>query len=372
MVEGQQKKLRRRMFAIGAILGTIVSILLAFSNNFNLVGKCTFVSGIAWFILAFFFQFSSIQLRKLETAAFTLLCSQYILADLLYIVFSPFTGQALYAEASSDMWVVTIIILLSFLFFKPKQALMLSGGLIILSTLAVGFRATQLVDGDVASILKLIKQAIYFLICVYLIHALSLFRNIAKSAQSEAKEYEILAYFDQLTGIANRRKLMEVLNKEIAYAKRYTTPLSIIIFDIDHFKKVNDKYGHNVGDLVLKEVANSVANTVRSSDSFGRWGGEEFLCILPNTKADFSFELAERLRIGIADSLIDDGPDITASFGIAQLNHLDTIDNFIARADQALYSAKEQGRNRCKPNPLRETSEIFSTSSSEYTQALIN
>lgn len=370
MIEGQQKKLRRRMFAIGAILGTIASIILAFSNGFNLVGKCTFVCGIAWLILAFFFQFSSIQLRKLETVAFALLCSQYILADLLYIVLSPFTGQALFTEFSGDLWVVTIIILLSFLFFKPKQALILSSGLIALSTLAVVFRGNNLVDGDTSSVLKLIKQTIYFLICLYLIHTLSLFRNIAKSAKTEAKEYEKLAYFDALTGVANRRKLTDVLAKEVAYAKRYQSPLSIIIFDIDHFKKVNDTYGHNFGDLVLKEVTNSVANTVRSSDSFGRWGGEEFLCILPNTAADFTFELAERLRLGIADSLIDDGPEITASFGIAQLNKLDNINSFISRADQALYSAKEQGRNRCKPNPLRETSEVYITS--EYDHPLVN
>ena len=370
MTSSKQEKLRRNMFAIGALLGMFVSIALAFSNNFDLVGKCTFVSGMAWLTLAIFFKFSNFQLRKLETAAFIILCSQYILADLLKILLTPFTGQGLFIESSGDLWVLTIIILLSFLCFKPKQALRLSIGLILLTVAVIGYRASHLIDGDVASALRLIKATVYFLICLYLIHTLSLFRTIAKSAKSEAKEFEKLAYFDDLTGVANRRKLAGVLAQEVERAQRYQTPLSIIMFDIDHFKKINDQYGHNFGDLALKEVTNSVANTVRSSDSFGRWGGEEFLCILPNTKADVAFELAERLRNGLADSLIDNGPQITASFGIAQLLKLDNVDSFVNRADQSLYSAKEQGRNRCKPNPLRDTSEVLITS--DYRQTQVN
>lgn len=362
MTDSRHKKLRRQMFAIGACLGFVTSVILAFSNNFNMIGKFTFTCGIAWLILAGYFQFSTIKLRKLESAAIYILCAQYIFADLLNVLLNPFTGQELFIEFSGDLWVLTIIILLSFLFYRPKQALLLSSSLIALSVATVIFRSTMLVDGDTASVIKLVKQGIYFSICLYLIHTLSLFRTVAKSAKSKANEFEKLAYFDELTGIANRRKLAEVLTKEVDSARRYNTPLSIIIFDVDHFKKVNDEYGHNFGDLVLKEVSYSVANTVRSSDSLGRWGGEEFLCILPNTNATVAFDMAERLRIGIADSLIDNGPQITASFGIAQLLNLDNIDSFLNRADQALYSAKEQGRNRSKPNPLRDTSEVFITS----------
>lgn len=371
MNNSKQQKLRRQKFAVGAILGTIASIALAFANDFSLIGKFTFCCGIAWLILAFLFQFSTIKLRKLESVAITVLCAQYILADLCNILINSFTGQDLFVEFSGDLWVLTIIIILSFLFYRPKQARLLSSGLFLLSAATVIFRSSNLMDGDVASALKLIKPVIYFSICLYLIHTLSLFRNVAKSAKSKANEFEKLAYFDELTGIANRRKLTEVLMKEIESARRYNTPLSIIIFDIDHFKQVNDHYGHNYGDLVLKEVSYSVANTVRSSDSLGRWGGEEFLCILPNTNSHVAFELAERLRLGIADSLLDDGPQITASFGIAQLMNLDNIDSFINRADQALYSAKEQGRNRSKPNPLRDTAGVFTTSS-DYGPTLIN
>ncbi len=369
VAEGQQQ-LRRRLLAIGAVLGSIVSIFLALSNSFSFVGISTLICSIGWLILASLFQFSRIPLRALEVTAFVLLCSQHIIADLLYIVLTPFTGVGLFSEFSGDLWVTTIIILLSFLCFTRKQALILTLGLISLSISVVIFRATNLVDGDISSVLKLIKHTAYFLVCLYLIHTLSLFRNVAHNAQTEAKEFEKLAFFDELTGIANRRNLTEVLAKEVANAKRYQSSLSIVMFDIDHFKRVNDTYGHNIGDLVLKEVSNSVANTIRSGDSFGRWGGEEFLCILPNTDANFTFQLAERLRLGIADSLIDDGPAITASFGIAQLNNLDTLESFINRADQALYSAKEQGRNRCKPNPLKETSEVYITS--KQTNHLVN
>lgn len=370
MLDSKQKKLRRRMFAIGALFGTIVSVALAFSNDFNFVGIFTFICGIAWLSLAALFQFSTFKLRALETIAFAVLCTQYMCADLLYVLLSPFTGQELFAEFSGDLWVLTIIIILGFLFFKPRRALVISICLIIVSGLVVTFRGSLVTDRDFASVIELVKAGLYFLVCLYLIHTLAMFRTAAKSAKTEAKQLEKLAFFDELTGIANRRKIAEVLAKEVASAQRYQTPLSIIMFDIDYFKKINDQYGHNFGDITLKEVSSSVANTVRSSDSFGRWGGEEFLCILPNTKADVAFELAERLRLGISDSLIDNGPQITASFGIAQLLNLDNVDSFINRADQALYSAKEQGRNRCKPNLLRETSEINKTG--EYNPSHFN
>ncbi len=160
------------------------------------------------------------------------------------------------------------------------------------------------------------------------------------------KRAEELAITDRLTGLYNRLKLDEVLNYEIAQTSRYDTPLSIIIIDIDHFKNVNDTYGHQTGDIVLKEVAQILRSCSRTSDTSGRWGGEEFLIILPNTNLTGALEAAEKIRTSIENYPFSVVGKKTASFGVAEFLVEENEDSFIERADQALYRAKSGGRNQ--------------------------
>ncbi len=159
------------------------------------------------------------------------------------------------------------------------------------------------------------------------------------------QELILLAYHDQLTSIYNRRKTKDFLEEYIKYSKRYNTPLSLIYFDIDFFKKINDTYGHDKGDFVLKELSRIVKLNLRDSDIFGRWGGEEFLIILPNTDINGAKKVAEKIRTAVKNSDFD-GINVTISLGITQLNMNDDVDSFINRADRALYKAKRNGRNR--------------------------
>ena len=135
------------------------------------------------------------------------------------------------------------------------------------------------------------------------------------------------------------------LNEEILKAKRYNTPLSIIYFDIDHFKQINDTYGHKKGDFILKEVSKIILQNIRKTDIFGRWGGEEFIIILPFTDLENALILAEKLRKKIEEHDFD-GINITISFGVTELKIDDNADTLINRADEALYKAKNKGRNR--------------------------
>jgi diguanylate cyclase (GGDEF)-like protein len=153
-----------------------------------------------------------------------------------------------------------------------------------------------------------------------------------------------LALTDQLTGVSNRRKLYMDLHHEIESARRYDHPLSVILFDLDHFKKINDSHGHDRGDEVLREVVKEISPLLRKIDHFGRWGGEEFILIAPETTLDRASNLAERLRHAIAN--ISPENEITASFGTAEHTPDDTPESFIKRADEALYTAKAAGRNR--------------------------
>ena len=120
----------------------------------------------------------------------------------------------------------------------------------------------------------------------------------------------------------------------------------MIIFDIDNFKQINDDYGHDVGDEVLKGISKALGSLMRKSDALGRWGGEEFLVIAPEVELDNAMELAERLRQVMADIEFDKAGVVTASFGVAELDQADTRSDLVRRADKALYRAKNEGRNR--------------------------
>ena len=169
-----------------------------------------------------------------------------------------------------------------------------------------------------------------------------------KQAEQRAQE---LARRDVLTNTWNRRHAEETAQREVTRARRGGQPLSLILLDIDHFKSINDCYGHLVGDEALKAVAAECQQTVRAEDVVARWGGEEFLILLPDTGLQGASELAERLRHALSLLIIDVAdqqppPRITASLGVVCLSPDESFEELVARADKALYLAKDAGRNR--------------------------
>lgn len=159
-------------------------------------------------------------------------------------------------------------------------------------------------------------------------------------------QVEYLSLTDHLTGISNRRKTEEILSNEIERSSRTGSQLSVIMIDIDNFKTVNDTHGHKAGDFLLKEFASTITRSIRSIDSAGRIGGEEFLIICPETGIHGAVMLAEKLRAAVESIKIESIPPITASFGCARYNAGDSMDKLISRSDTAMYRAKELGRNR--------------------------
>lgn len=163
-----------------------------------------------------------------------------------------------------------------------------------------------------------------------------------------ASEYQ--ASHDALTGLLNRKAILELLKKEILRADRQTAPLGVIIADLDHFKRINDSYGHLAGDVVLKEVAAIMLRSVRPYDSVGRYGGEEFLIVCPSCDAECAHGIAERLRCLLSETplVTTEGVfNMTMSFGVASVKCEGAdADSIVRMADHALYEAKESGRNR--------------------------
>jgi diguanylate cyclase (GGDEF)-like protein len=156
------------------------------------------------------------------------------------------------------------------------------------------------------------------------------------------------ALADGLTGLANRRAAADALHAEAARAQRLETPLSVVLADLDGFKEVNDVHGHAVGDEVLRVFADVLRETLRESDVAVRWGGEEFLLLLPGADEEGAAQLADRVRIALAEREIEGAPDlrVTASFGVAEYEGQSNTEQLVDAADAALYRAKRAGKNR--------------------------
>lgn len=171
------------------------------------------------------------------------------------------------------------------------------------------------------------------------------------------KTLEIQSRTDPLTGVLNRRAILTQIENELSRAKRNNAHISISLLDLDHFKKINDNFGHLAGDAVLRECMHRVGETIRAYDAIGRFGGEEFIIVLPGSKQTDAFTIAERIRLKINEKNVNvDGTSIpfTVSQGLATCNGKSTVDELIAMADQALYRAKEKGRDRVEHASLQE------------------
>ena len=158
--------------------------------------------------------------------------------------------------------------------------------------------------------------------------------------------YERMALTDRLTGIANRRGIEREISQELLRLRRFQTPVSFVLLDIDHFKVINDSHGHSTGDEVLRLVAKAIASSVRDTDLVARWGGEEFLVVLPETSYTGALVCAEKIREKVATVSQRVGFDVTISGGVYQPGPGESISDLLTRADARLYEAKNKGRNR--------------------------
>jgi diguanylate cyclase (GGDEF)-like protein len=174
-------------------------------------------------------------------------------------------------------------------------------------------------------------------------------RRVNEELQRSCHQLELLASMDALSGLLNRRTLFQRLDVEIERSVRLGLPLTGIMIDIDHFKRVNDNHGHQCGDIIIREIGAKLTRTLRKYDYAGRYGGEEFFVIFSNTNAETARTIAERFRKDMEDTRFswnEESVQVTVSVGIAQYSPGENPDRWISRADAAMYRAKEMGRNR--------------------------
>jgi len=180
---------------------------------------------------------------------------------------------------------------------------------------------------------------------------ISIYANFVATALTNAsliRELELKSETDALTGLYSKEAISRVLDKEIERARRTDTPLSVIMMDLDNFKNYNDNFGHLAGDVVLKKTGEAIRSCIRKTDFAGRFGGDEFIVVLPATEGEKAMQVAERIRKSLA-SLSFPQRRVSSSFGVVSLKNADTAQALLARADEALYAAKKRGRGLISP-----------------------
>ncbi|MFZ5815194.1 MAG: diguanylate cyclase [Bacillota bacterium] len=285
-------------------------------------------------------------LRFVEAATFT-----WALATLLSLFYGVlFLYKTDLAErfTSISPW-FSVCLIAVFLVFGPRRATWISVGLYLL-VLGLGltyFVKVRTSGADPVLIRPLIHLYLANAAFITFLTYYGRVREQFERTHSLARSMADLAHSDPLLGIANRRHMYTIIRQEISLAEDGAgKPSILIMFDLDRFKEVNDTYGHDTGDEVLKTVAAVVTQTLRGSDRFGRWGGDEFVVLARVADISQANMLAQRLRDAVHQRLAERLWRVTISLGVAPYHRGDTVESWVKRADQALYRAKEAGKNR--------------------------
>jgi diguanylate cyclase (GGDEF)-like protein len=316
-----------------------VIVALLFNSFLNNNGLFDFVVNtvlIVWFLLSWIMVYHNLFIHFAEQSNL-LLISLYQVSIFFEVVHNDLAKTGTGSLGDFIVW-MPLYLMFIFLTLGIKRGLFFSI-FIFLVTFGIGLAYLQEFSKEsIDSLLQFyFANIIYILIPYYAQH---LFRSY-----TEIEVFKKYAYIDSLTRIANRHRIDEWLEQMHSIAVRDYTSFSVIFFDIDHFKKVNDLYGHKIGDCVLKELAALISANLEEDDLLGRWGGEEFI-LLSNATGEQAWQKAEYYRELVEMHSFKGAGSLTASFGVTTYQKEDCIDSLLNRADEALYFSKNNGRNK--------------------------
>lgn len=327
------------LFSLVAMyLLSAMGVLALFNQNFVLAGTLFFSS-----ILCYSGYFVYRKFKNTSLSSALVLYSLYAL--MFYLIY---TGGV---EQTGPLWIF-IVAPLSVFIHGLKRGLVDITFFVVIMSLIMFMPIESVNHAQYSTEFKL--RLIYSFLTVTALSSLYEYsRNKSyKHALELSDKYQQLAHFDTLTQLSNRRDALHIFKREQARAIRNNQPLSIILCDVDHFKKINDQFGHNAGDEVLKALAKLFTDNMRDQDCVARWGGEEFLFILPNTDFKNAYVFADKIKNKIQRHIInyeDKNISMTISMGVEQFKSTQTIDEVINTADKYLYQAKDAGRNQIFP-----------------------
>lgn len=350
---------KRLIFLISTPLG-VFCLLLLWGVSFY-IGELAWLDQyalpiMAYFLLFFFILFWS-KIISIKSFELSIYCLTFIYFSLkIYTVMQGAIFEGIQIESNFLLW-IPFIYILSFNMLDIRRALV---GSLLFFSLILSLGVIILVQSDTIGVnphifYLLIEMYLASMFSIIILYMMSYIREYYINSQKMADVNSKLAMTDSLTMMDNRRQLEKYIDEEVKRADRHRLPLAIIMFDIDFFKHINDRFGHAYGDLVLVKTARLVRSSLRSSDRFGRWGGDEFVIIATNTDEDTAIYLAERLRTELERAHILDSSPITCSFGVTRFVSGDTPDDLIRRADMGLFRAKANGRNQVVTIPPETT-----------------
>src|SRR4051812_21831149 len=344
---------RRQMLAVQAVSCSLVSMVLlvyCYAGTISIVIPSAYLlSGIG--LIAFFVVLSETHVNdRFEDHYLTIFqVGGHVALQLAFLLAAPEIGYAF-------LNVVFLIFGFGALRMTARQAaiawtLTVLGlaPIFLLTSTPVGMPVTSHIERLAATLCYVLTIGQCAFVGLYGSSMRKLLYDRSFELKDAYRRIEELAELDELTGSFNRRCIMRMLDEEIARAGRNGSPCSIALIDLDWFKRINDEFGHPTGDEVLRTFAITMFANIRSVDRFGRYGGEEFLLVLPDMSTDNAVRTLDRLRAIIAEldwSAFSPNMRVTISAGVATLNAEETPDTFLARADCALYAAKARGRNR--------------------------
>ncbi|MCQ8876827.1 GGDEF domain-containing protein [Pseudoalteromonas shioyasakiensis] len=329
----KERKLIVRSFAFIGSITTLIMACFAFADNDTLLFLALLMSSLL-FISPWFIK------RHDYVGAWIVLYTLYSL-----MLFLVFTGGS---HGTGPIWIYIVSPVTFFIRGLRKGVVDIS--LFILAVIFT-FVFAGCFDGYVYDSEQLLLRIVLSFIIVALLSGLyEYFReSYSQKLIQLAKNNEVLATTDPLTNLPNRRYTVERLYDEKSLSDKSNTSLSIMIFDVDDFKKINDQFGHQVGDCALIHLADTFRRFATENDIFCRWGGEEFLCVLPQTKADDAIVLAKQIQQDLLThpvSINEQSFTLFVSVGVTEISQGDSIDSAIKQADESLYLAKTSGKNK--------------------------
>lgn len=320
-----------------AVLYTLFLIpdyyLVQNSANFRLIAA----GRILFLILMLVLYFNTNRIGNYRTLAYWITAYEVVSIVIFLFIFFHYKSPDFLIQAFGVMVIILAV------FMVPNRWINMVSTSVFVGTVFVLMSLFYINDLETP---KFSAGIVYILIVIILCSITSYRMNYLKRVQFAASMKLIrLSNTDSLTGACNRAKFDEQLKYWVDYSQRYNMPLSLVMFDFDDFKRINDTLGHLVGDSVIVECTSLIKSCVRDSDIFARWGGDEFAILLPNTDRDKAVDLSQRLRQMIEGYNFSDAGHITSSFGATQLHSDEGIESFLQKTDQMLYTAKKAGKN---------------------------
>lgn len=339
----------RPLFIVATALAIpLVALLWWFtrSNAYEAVGYPLFAVYLAWVLGA---------LTRRRLSARAAIATSHVVMTVFWLGLMAFRlflepgSDPIAAKLTPDVYMVFLVLcVMAHLLFPTRTALQASSGILAATVVvsAAWVLANPAGGASPGEVGRLASYEGILAVALVMLYALARSKDDHARALLETERMRELAYRDTLTHLPNRRNLHETLQRMTARAEGLQHDLSVISFDIDDFKRINDTLGHRVGDRVLEAVHRSVRPLLRDTDTFGRWGGEEFLIVAPHADHPRAMALADRVRRAMAGHRYAHGVGVTASFGVATYAQDMSPQDLLDHADSRLYQAKRAGRNR--------------------------